>query len=220
MALLEIRNLSHRYGKNLLLDKVGLTCKTGEVIGLYGKNGVGKSTFLKSVFGVLKADCLEINIDGELIPRKKIIGSNRIAYLPQEPFLPKSLRVRELIPMCLTKLEDQENVFYAPKVSSIDMEKVGNLSAGQLRYLEILLIANLDHDFLLLDEPFSMLEPSTKVVVKDKIQEWSATKGIILTDHYYEDVMEISNMGVLLNGGTLDKVDDLQDLKRLGYVGR
>ncbi|ARN78523.1 hypothetical protein BST97_11285 [Nonlabens spongiae] len=204
----------------MLLDKVEISCKTGDVIGLYGKNGVGKSTLLKSVFGVLKTDCLTVHIDGKFISRNKIVGSNRIAYLPQEPFLPKSLRVRDLIPMCLTRLEDQEKVFYAPKVSSFDMEKVGNLSAGQFRYLEILLIANLDHDFLLLDEPFSMLEPSMKVIVKDKILEWSATKGIILTDHYYEDVMEISNTGVLLDRGNLAKVDDIEDLKKLGYVRR
>ena len=218
MALLEIKNLSHSYGKNLLLDQVELACSTGNVVGLYGKNGVGKSTLLKSVFGVFKADHATVSIDGTIIPHKKIIESKRIAYLPQESFLPQSLRVRELIPLCLTSLENQENVFYAPKVSAFDMEKVGNLSTGQLRYLEILLIANLDHDFLLLDEPFSMLEPSMKAIVKDKIQEWSATKGIILTDHYYQDVMEISNMDVLLEHGTLNKVDGLQDLKRLGYV--
>lgn len=218
MALLEIKNLSHSYGKNLLLDQVELTCSTGNVVGLYGKNGVGKSTLLKSVFGVFKADRITVSIDGTIIPRKKIIESKRIAYLPQEPFLPQSLRVRELIPLCLTSLENQEKVFYAPRVSSFDMEKVGNLSTGQLRYLEILLIANLDHDFLLLDEPFSMLEPSMKMIIKEKIHDWSATKGIILTDHYYEDVMDVAHSNFLLKDQKLMKVDDVEDLRRLGYL--
>ncbi len=218
MAHLNIKNLSHSFGKTLLLDQVELDCKTGDVIALYGSNGTGKSTLLKSVFGNLKADCISLTIDGVTIQPNKVIDSKKIAYLHQEPFLPKSLRVRELIPLCLTSLEDQEKVFYAPKVSTFDMEKVGNLSTGQLRYLEILLIANLDHDFLLLDEPFSMLEPSMKMIIKEKIHDWSAKKGIILTDHYYEDVMDVAHSNFLLKDQKLMEVDDVEDLRRLGYL--
>jgi len=218
MAHLNIKNLSHSFGKTLLLDQVELDCKTGDVIALYGSNGTGKSTLLKTIFGNLKADCISLTIDGVTIQPNKVIDSKKIAYLPQESFLPKSLIVRELIPLCLTSLEDQEKVFYAPKVSSFDMEKVGNLSTGQLRYLEILLIANLDHDFLLLDEPFSMLEPSMKMIIKEKIHDWSATKGIILTDHYYEYVMDVAHSNFLLKDQKLMEVDDVEDLRRLGYL--
>ncbi len=111
------------------------------------------------------------------------------------------MKVRDVIPMFCDDEEKQNKVFYAPGVSKFDSIKVGKLSLGQLRYLEILLVRSLDHPFIMLDKPFTMLEPLYKDLIKDLLLKLKESKGILLTDHYYEDVLEITDANMLLKDG-------------------
>ena len=185
MALLEVSNINKSFGNKCILKSIDFKCNVGEIIGIFGKNGSGKSTLLKLIFGTLKADTIQIKINSNLIPVKSVISSKLIAYLPQDSFLPKGLKVREVIPLFFPNGNDQDKIFYSPKVSSFEKIKVGKLSLGQLRYLELIIVGNLKHQFLMLDEPFSMIEPLYKDVIKELLFKLKESKGIILTDHYY-----------------------------------
>ena len=215
---LEVSGAKKSFGKNRILENISFELKTGEILGIFGRNGSGKSSLLKMMFGTLTADHIQIAYDSEIIDAKEIIPRQLIGYLPQESFLPKSTKVRDVIPLFCNDQEKQDKVFYAPGVSKFDNLKIGNLSMGQLRYLETLLVGSLDHPFIMLDEPFSMLEPLYKDLLKDFLRSLSNTKGIIITDHYYRDVLEITNTNFLLKDGQKIAVLEKLDLIENGYI--
>lgn len=218
MDLLKVTDLNKSYGKKAILKNINLDCKVGEIIGIFGRNGTGKSTLLKLIFGTVKADSILIKINSEIISQKAIIPSKRIGYLPQDTFLPKERKVREIIPFFFPKGDDQDKIFYSPQVSSFEKIKIGKLSLGQLRYLELLIIGNLNHQFLMLDEPFSMIEPIYKDVIKSLLLKLKKTKGIILTDHYYNDVLEITDENFVIKDSKIIKAADKSDLVKYEYL--
>ena len=101
---------------------------------------------------------------------------------------------------------------------SFEKIKIGKLSLGQLRYLELLIIGNLNHQFLMLDEPFSMIEPIYKDVIKSLLLKLKKSKGIILTDHYYNDVLEITDENFVIKDSEIIKVVDKSDLVKYEYL--
>ncbi len=218
MNLLEVTNLNKSYGNKVILKNMTLTCKTGEILGVFGRNGTGKSTLLKLLFGTVKADSILIRINSETISQKNIIPSKKIAYLPQDTFLPKEQKVRTIIPLFFPNGDDQNKIFYSPQVSNFEKIKVGQLSLGQLRYLELLILGNLKHPFLMLDEPFSMIEPIYKDVIKNLLLKLKESKGIILTDHYYNDVLQVTDRNFIIKDGKKIEIKNKEDLITYKYL--
>jgi ABC-type multidrug transport system ATPase subunit len=182
------------------------------------RNGSGKSTLLKILFGTLPADSVEVMLDATKLDLTQVIPNQYIAYLPQEGFLLKDMKVRDIIPLYFPDGEKQNQLFYAPKIARLDTKRVSTLSHGELRYVEILLIAHLEHPFLLLDEPFSMIEPLYKDIIKELLSSLKVKKGITLTDHYYADVLQITDKNLLMINGTLQAITGKEDLAKHGYI--
>ena len=218
MKKLEASNINKTFKGKTILKDISIFCKQGEITGIFGRNGTGKSTLLKIIFGSLKSESGIIKIDDQSYSPQQIIQLQKIAYLPQESFLPKNDKVQDIIPLFHPDGDAQDKIFYAKGVGNFTQRKVKELSLGQLRYLEILLIGHLNHDFILMDEPFSMIEPLYKDHIKNLLQELKAKKGIILTDHYYEDVLELTDHNYLLKDNDIQKVDSLEDLVNNGYL--
>ncbi|SNR29623.1 ATP-binding cassette domain-containing protein [Flavobacterium sp. ov086] len=218
MSFLEIKNLNKSFRGKQILKDLSLEISTGEINVIFGRNGSGKSTFLKLIYGTIIPDSIEVRIDGELIKDNNVILDNRIGYLPQNNFLPKNLKVSEIILMYFSDANKQDKVFYAPRINSIQNRKIGHLSMGERRYLEIILLGNLNHKFLLLDEPFSMVEPLFVEIIKDFLNTLKDAKGIILTDHYYQDAMEIADKIFLIKDGIKIKINEKNDLIKHGYL--
>jgi ABC-type multidrug transport system ATPase subunit len=218
MSLLEIKNLNKSFKKKQILKNLSFEFRTGETNVIFGRNGSGKSTFLKLIYGTLKADSLDLIIDGELIKDNNVILDNRIGYLPQDNFLPKQFKVSEIILMYFNDGDKQDKIFYAPRINNIQNRKIGQLSLGERRYLEILLLGNLNHKFLLLDEPFSMIEPLFVEIIKDFLNTVKQNKGIVLTDHYYEDAMQIADKIYLIKDGNKIRIHEKNDLIIHGYL--
>lgn len=215
---LELYYTRKRYGRKEILTKVSFKLAQGEILGLFGRNGSGKSTLLKILFGTLKANAIDLRLNGIPLPPKKNIEAQHIGYLPQENFLPRHMKVRDVIPLFHTDGDEQDKIFSAPFIEKIAAQKVGTLSMGQKRYLELLLVANLPHPFLLLDEPFSMIEPLYKEVIQEFLLSLKAKKGILLTDHYYTDVLKISDRNMVLVNGVSQVIQLEEDLRALGYL--
>src|SRR5690606_31824204 len=89
---------------------------------------------------------------------------------------------------------------------------------GELRYLEFLLIAHLDHPFLMLDEPFSMIDPLYIEFMTQFLSTLKKEKGIIISDHYYSSVLEVSDTMFLINNGIRVDVNSEEDLMKYGYL--
>ncbi len=209
--------MSHSFGKRQILSDISFVCKTGDVIGIFGRNGTGKSTLLKILFGTLQPDRSEVYFDNQKVDNKTRL-TNFIAYHHQEVFLPKNSTVRSLIPLYFPDGEKQNKLFYDPRVNKIENRKVGVLSIGEQRYLQFLFILYSDHYFVLLDEPFSMLEPLYKDLIKQKIEENKYHKGFIVTDHYYADVLQVATIKKVITDGVMKTITKDTDLIDFGYL--
>jgi lipopolysaccharide export system ATP-binding protein len=202
----------------VVLKDVSLTLKRGELLGLYGSNGSGKSTLLKLLFGTLKADQIVFSIDEKEIHPSEVIPKQLIAYLPQHPFLPKNMKVRDVIPIFHSSEAKQDIIFYDLHIATLTHKKIGMLSPGESKYFEAVLLAHLPHPFLYMDEPFSMLEPIHKESLKRLLLELKKQKGILVTDHYYQDVLEISDQNIVLKNGVANVINTEDDLRKFKYL--
>lgn len=218
MHTLIIKELAKNFKNKSVLDYIAFECKTGDIIGILGRNGSGKSTLLKILFGTLKADKIQLSIDGKNISPEEIIPQQKIAYLPQESFLPKTLKVRDIVPLYFKEGDMQDKILYDPLIARMANTKIGNLSMGELRYFELMLISTLPHPFLMLDEPFSMVEPLYREKIREKLLSLKTTKGILMTDHYYNDILDAASSCFLLRNGRLITVNSIEDLTGNGYL--
>lgn len=218
MSELIVNKISKKFKETVVLSNTSLRIKTGEILGIFGRNGCGKSTLLKILFGVLPADYQEIIIDNEHFNPSSNIKSMTISYLPQDSFLPNNLTVRDVIPMYYKDGNDQNKIFYDPRIAKFERQRIGTLSLGERRYFEILLISRLPHKFVMLDEPFSMVEPLFQDSIKELLSELKKEKGIVITDHYYRNVLEISDRKMIIKDGKAIEIENGIDLIENGYL--
>ena len=214
---LMIEQVTHSYGDKKILSGVYLKSETGSITGLLGRNGCGKSTFLQIVFGSLLSDSATIHWNGEyserLLEQKKAIG-----YLPQFPFLPKKFTVKKCIQLYF-KGNEILQLFRKDEIigPTID-QKIFSLSGGEQRYLEFLMIMNSKKEFVLLDEPFSKMAPAIVEKMKVVIKEKASSMGIILTDHVYRNVIDVSTDLYIMTNGELYPVSGTEELRNKGYL--
>lgn len=214
--LLEVDSIIKRYNNELVVSDVYVKCETGNIIGLLGRNGSGKSTLLQIIFGIVDAETKFIRIDGVVKQHVNQLMKD-ISYLPQHNFIPENFSVRKAINLSIEKLK--RNVFYEDNlIATVLDNKIGQLSGGELRYLEIKLILSNPSKFVLLDEPYNGLSPIMIEKVNDLIIENSKSKGIIITDHNYENVIHVSNQLILMKSGKTYHLKDKNELIEKGYL--
>jgi len=214
--VLEIDSVIKSFAEKQVLTDIYLKCETGDIIGLLGRNGSGKSTLFKILFGTLETERKFIRIDGNVYetPYKT---KNELCFLPQHDFLPKHLKVEKAVRLYLGK--DSIDLFFDDEVIiKPQKSKVSSLSGGELRYIEIKLLLFSNSKFILLDEPFNGLSPILIELVKKIIEEKSKTKGIILTDHDYRNVLDIANKYYLMFDGGLKIIKDVNELVKWDYI--
>lgn len=212
--VLAIDSASHAFRGRRVLKAAWLACRSGEIVGLLGRNGCGKSTLLQILFGTLRADFSAEFVNGQ--PVKSLFRiSGLAAYLPQASFLPRRMRVARAIllfagPQVLAGLSADS------RIHELLHSRVIQLSGGERRYLELKLILALERTFVLLDEPFSELEPIYKQYVREAIGAAAeAGAGVVVTDHDYQQILQVSSRVVLMHGGETRPVAELRELERL-----
>lgn len=214
--ILEVDSVQKSYNNKVILSDVYLKCETGDIVGILGRNGTGKSTLLKIIFGTLNAENKFIRIDGKV--RKRAYNHpNEIVYLPQDNFIPKNFSVLKAIRLFLDKdkaAELKKDEF----IQKIHTQKIKQLSGGELRYLEIMLCLCNNAKFTLLDEPYNGLSPIFIKKVNDQIKKYSNQKGIILTDHNYENVIDVSSQLYLIKNNSIKKLKNIEELIFHGYL--
>ena len=211
--MLEIDSVTLTFWDKKILSGCYLNCRQGEIVGMLGRNGTGKSSLLKIIFGSINADFKHLKINGKLID--KGFKSNLIAYLPQESFLPPFLPATEIIKQYMLENQLSVGLQLLEKVNGL---KTGELSGGELKLVEFLWILNLRTPYILLDEPFSGISPIYVEVLQDLIRNISKTRGIILTDHLYRPLLEISNRIVLLHNNAVYTIKKESDLVHYNYI--
>ncbi|WP_257668834.1 ATP-binding cassette domain-containing protein [Parapedobacter tibetensis] len=203
-----------RFGNRNVLNAVFLNCGLGEIVGVLGRNGSGKSVLLKMIFGIEKGQFKHLTINGKIV--KKAFLTGQVGYLPQKRLLPSSSKVGFAVNMLTTVYRD--DLLQNEHVKRHLNDKMGDLSGGLARLIEGLIILYGDPPFVLLDEPFLHLEPMLKLLFIDEIDKFKAKKGIIITDHSYRDILGISDRIVLIHNGSNYQIQKEEDLITHGYV--
>jgi ABC-type multidrug transport system ATPase subunit len=186
------------------------------LIGLFGRNGSGKSTLLKIIFGAVSSDSEHIRVNNQFLTNQ-IAKSKYINYLPQHHFLPKKLKVAAAIEIFCGQIQNS-NFRKHHLIEPLLPKKIHQLSGGQLRILEVLVIVYSKAFFSLLDEPLTGISPIYKEDILKAIKENKGTKGFIITDHDYHHIWGHSNRNILLYQGVIRNVHHLDDLKKWGYI--
>lgn len=216
MNRLHVDSIRKQFNNRQILNDVFISCEPGQIVGLLGRNGSGKSTLLKIIFGAVKAEYKFVSVDHV---KTDSLFSNRafINYLPQSGFLPGHVNIRNIIScFCCTEQSDllQQNEFVSPYLQL----RPGQLSGGERRLVEILIMLHSGAKYLLFDEPFHGLSPLYIEAIKNMIKSHSAETGFIITDHDYRHVLEISSKVILLDNGNTKPVQAHGDLISLGYL--
>lgn len=209
---LELDSVIKRYGEKLILSDIHLSISTNQVVGIFGGNGSGKSTLFKILYGIETAENAFIQLNKKRIEKPFKI-ENVLSYSSQDLFFPQSIVTKDILDIFyFGKLP--ANVF--ERFQTVFKTKIGNLSGGEQKLLQLYLVLNSESKFVILDEPFNHLSPIMIDEIKDLITEQSKAKGIILSDHSYRDVLDISNKIYLLKDGKLKKVINQSSLQEQG----
>lgn len=205
------------FGTFNVLNGAWLRSETGMVTGVLGRNGSGKSCMFRAIMGGLKTQELYVRVNDEIVTGSKEMGKH-IKYLAQKPFLLPDLTLREIFMYFDADFDAFCDDF--PKFLQYPDTQVKKLSGGELRIAEIWLCLCSDSPFCILDEPFAYLAPVYIEVVQKLIQREKSRKGIIISDHNYEALLEISDEVLLLSEGYVHLIKERSDLVRYGYCRR
>ena len=212
-CMLEIDSVELNFGVRRILCGCYINCKPGEVVGLLGRNGSGKSCLLKIIFGILRANHKHLVVDGNIV--YKGYKSGLIAYLPQNHFIAPFIKVKDVLKKAIL---NQPFILDNIVIQQILDQKTGDLSSGELRLVECIWILNHKAPYILLDEPFSGLSPLIIEFLQFIIKKTGERKGIIFTDHNYRCLVQISNRVVLLHNNSIYKIKNERDLAIYNYI--
>ncbi|MEJ1241097.1 ATP-binding cassette domain-containing protein [Chryseolinea sp. T2] len=213
--VLEFDGLELSYGTTRILQGVYVKCAVGEVVGILGRNGSGKSSLFKVVFGIQQASHRSIRVNDRPLP-EDFIKRRIIGYLPQGNLVPPHVSIRKAL--SLFRVDPGVVMNYFPEFEEQLDLKPDELSGGTRRVIELLLVLKSRARFVMLDEPFSGVMPVHIEAICNMIQDAKTEKGIILTDHLYRNVLSLADRLYLLANGSTYEIKDHEELISRGYL--
>lgn len=235
MSLLKVTNLKKRYGDRQVVRGVDISVGRGEIVGLLGPNGAGKTTTFYMVTGIVPADEGQITFDNRKITRMPMYKRARIGlgYLSQEPSIFRHLTVEQNIMAVLETLHLKyserkrrlEELLSELKIERVRHSKAATLSGGERRRLEITRALVAHPTCILLDEPFSGIDPIAVSECQELIKDLKNRGiGVLLTDHNVRETLAITDRayimadGMILVHGSQEELLNNEDARRL-YLG-
>lgn len=212
---LEADGIELSFSSRKILSDVFLKCETGKVTGLLGRNGQGKSCLMQIIYGSLQLDIKSVRFDGKYVA-KPFKHSDLLVYMPQFNFIPSTLMVERVFRDFDLEFGEFDELF--PDVGITVKSRIGSLSGGQRRLIELYVIIKAKSQFAMLDEPFSHISPVQIEQVKKLISIEKVNKGFLVTDHMFRHVADIADNIYLLANGKVHLTSSFDDLEYLGYA--
>jgi ABC-2 type transport system ATP-binding protein len=222
-ALLELDRVSRRLGGRPVLDEVSFTLQRGEVLGLLGVNGAGKSTTLAIIAGVLAPDAGKVRIDGRDVTDDPRTSRGRIGWVPESVPLWPELTVAEALDASGRLRGMTRNARRAAierelarfELTGMAKRLCGLLSLGQTRRVGLAQALLHEPDLLVLDEPGNGLDPVQAAQLREQIGSLSPNRGIVLSSHDLSEIEAMCNRVVVLHEGSVR-----HDARLAGEQGR
>ena len=235
MLKLQAVDLSKSYRGRKVVDDVELEIGQGEVVGLLGPNGAGKTTTFYILVGLARPDSGRVLLDDDEITDLPMYLRARsgISYLPQEPSVFRQLTseenllaVLETLPLTPEQQRDRlEELLVQMGLETVRTSKAYTLSGGERRRLEIARSLTLQPSFVLLDEPFSGIDPLTVKDLQETIRDLAKSGiGVLITDHNVRETLSVTDRAYILKSGKIfrkgrpDELSNDAEVRRV-YLG-
>ena len=217
--VLELRNIDKSFGEKKVLKGVSLSAEGGRAFGLLGRNGAGKTTAIRILMNVFPADSGEVLVDGKPVDYEKI----GIGYLPEERGLyPKKIIIDQLVYFAELKGMNTKDAVKAIDywlerlgMSEYRNKRLDTLSKGNQQKIQLVTALAHDPDVIILDEPFSGLDPVNAMLLKDVVKEQIAKGKIVLfSSHQMSYIEEFCDGIAIINSGRVAISGDIHEIKR------
>jgi ABC-type multidrug transport system ATPase subunit len=213
--IFEIDNIELSFTGKRILNGIYLKAETGQITGILGSNGSGKTSLLNIFFGNLEPKYKLIRINSEPV-LKPLYQTKLVAYLPQHHFIPKALKVDSLFK--LFKVSWNEFTTHFETFGHYRKIKFEKLSGGERRLIETYIILKSNVKLVLLDEPFTHLSPIYIATIKALIEKEQKEKAIVITDHMYKHILDLANAIYFIQHGNSKLLHEKEELVNLKYI--
>lgn len=212
--LVKCSNICKSYGKKEVLNDINITIPRGKIIGLLGRNGMGKTTLIKLINGLLTPTSGEILIDGEHVGIK---SKKVISYLPERTYLDKSMTVGEVLKFFE---EFYDNFSMEKALKLLDdlklnrADRISKMSKGMQEKLQLILVMSREADLYILDEPLGGIDPATRDYILDTIlTNFKEGSSVLISTHLISDIERILDEVIFIDSGKIVLMSDTDTLR-------
>ena len=219
--MIEVKNVTKKYGNFTAVDNITFNVKDGEVVGLLGQNGAGKSTTMNMITGFIEPTEGTIIINGYDIMKKSLKAKKQIGYMPENVPLYPELTIKEFVSyMAELKLvgrkerkQEVENAIKETGLEEVKNKLIRNLSRGYKQRVSMAgaLVGN--PEVLILDEPTVGLDPKQIIEIRNLIKNLGKKHTVILSSHILSEISQICERVVILNKGKIVAIDTPENLE-------
>ena len=217
--MIEVKNLSKKYGSKTALDDINFTVNDGEILGFLGPNGAGKSTTMNNITGYISSTEGTVTVDGDEIMENPIAVKRKIGYLPEQPPLYLDMTVKaylsfmyDLKKVKLNKKQHIEEICKVVKIDSVQDRVIKHLSKGYKQRVGIAQALLGDPKLLILDEPTVGLDPNQIIEIRNLIKSLGEKHIIILSSHVLSEIQTVCNRVIVINKGKVVADDTTANL--------
>lgn len=219
--MIEVKNVTKKYGKFIAVDNISFTINEGEIIGLLGPNGAGKSTTMNMLTGFIEQTEGEIIIDGYNTLKKPKKAKKEIGYMPEGVPLYTDLTVKEFITYMAeiknvnrkVRKEKIQEIINKTGLAEVQKKLIKNLSRGYKQRVSMAGALIGEPKILILDEPTVGLDPKQITEIRNLIKELGKTHTVILSSHILSEVSQICNKVIIINKGKIVAIDTPENLE-------
>ena len=215
MDLIECKELCKNYGDKQVLKNVNIKIKKGKIIGLLGKNGMGKTTLIKLINDLLTPTSGEVLIQGE---KPGIASKEIISFLPERTYLEREMKVKDAIKY----FKDFYNNFNEEKaiklLKDLDLDintKISKMSKGMQEKLQLILVMSRNAKLYILDEPLGGVDPATRDYILDTIlSNFNEGASVIISTHLIADIERILDEVIFIDNGEIVLTSSVDELRK------
>lgn len=227
--MIEVKNLTKRYGQHVAVDSVSFTVNEGEILGFLGPNGAGKSTTMNIITGYISATEGIVKVNGFDILDQPEETKKQIGYLPEFPPLYVDMTVEEYLDFIFAikkvdskrKKQEMDTIMDLVKIGDVRKRLIKNLSKGYKQRVGLAQALVGNPSVLILDEPTVGLDPKQIIEIRSLIKQLGKKHTIILSSHILPEVSAVCERVIIINKGKIVASDTPENLsKRLGDSSR